>query len=163
MKTITWKLTNHEPIIEFTVGVTSAHEAALKRAGETTPKPVKVRGLIDTGFTGGLAIDYSLVARLQLKRRDFSRIWCLRDGETKFYETTFAWDSDVAIKFLCSSQDGQNILVDPIPAVLLEFFGNQSVQALIGREVLQAAEYVFNGPKQFCSLTFSDEFTASPV
>ena len=141
MKKFNWPLTENEPVIDVQIRPSLAFAKALQEAGKKPIEPVTVRGLIDTGFTGGIMLAESIVADWKLKPRNFNRITIPRDQEGNFYET-FMWEAELAVKFLKSSDDGRNILIDPIPVTLVEFVHSPNSQALIGQEILQAAIFV---------------------
>ena len=153
MKRITTKLTNFEPIINLLLQPASAFSDALKAAGKTPPAPVSVRALIDTGFTGGLAIEQSLVKSWELKPRNWNKVTVPKEESGRFYDT-FAWEADVAIKFLSGRRSGGNVLLDPVPATLMEFVDSNNVQALIGQEILQVAVFSYDGLHRVFSLNF---------
>lgn len=152
MKKLQLFLTEHEPIIEFYLQPSSAFLGAVKAAGRTPPTPIKVRGLIDTGFTGGLAVDSSLVKPWGLVTRNFNRVSLPREDDR--FHNSYVWEVDLALKFNNVFPDGGNIMMDPIPASLMEFTDAKYSQALIGQEVLQMATFIYNGPKRSFSLAF---------
>jgi len=156
MKKLVRPLTNFEAVIELIVQPPSAFSTALKADGKEPPKPIKILALIDTGFTCGLAIEQSVLEGWGLKIRNFNRVSLPRE-EGRLY-SSYAWEADVAIKFLDASPKGENVLIDPIPATILEFVADDNVKAIIGQELLQTAIFVYNGPKGNFSLEFSKRF-----
>jgi len=157
MKQITYSLTDHEPIIDFILRPSSKFAETLEGLGKPVPKPVKVRGLVDTGFSGGLFIDQSLVKGWGLITRNFNQVSSLRPDDGRIYHT-YAWEVTVSIKFESEASDVQNILIDPIPATLVEFADIKQTAALIGREILQATTFLYDGTKQSFTIGFSDSF-----
>jgi hypothetical protein len=157
MKTIRDNLSNFEPIISLYLQPPAAYVRALEARKEQAPNPVLIKALIDTGYTGGLAIDHNVVAGWGLKTRNFNRITVPQDSNPRFFET-YVWETDVAIKFICNLNTGNNILIDPIPASLVELFDHNDVEAIIGQEILLGGVFHYNGPKNQFSLGFSDAF-----
>ena len=152
-----WRLTKGEPIIEFILRPASAFVDALKEKGMDPPEPVLVRGIIDTGFTGGLVIQKSLVKGWGLKCRNFNE-FSLPQESGRFFDPSYAWEAPVGIKFQNCSHNGKNVLLDPIPATLAEIIIDENAQAVIGQEILMACTFVFYGPKSFFKLEFSNNF-----
>jgi predicted aspartyl protease len=157
MRRVTYPLTNYEAIIELLLQPPTALIEVLKAQGKKVPAPKQIRALLDTGFTGGLAIEQSLTKDWPLKIRNFNRIAVPREDAGRFYDS-FVWEADVAVKIINASAAGKNILLDPIPATLMEFVDSGNIQALIGQEILQAASFHYDGPKGIFSIAFSSQY-----
>lgn len=142
-----------EPLIDFVLCPTAAFVGALKRADPraSIPKPVKVRALIDTGFKGGLFIKRSLVADWGLKARNFSQVIGLKpDGEG--YYDYYAWEADVAMRF--EPPSARNVLIDPVPASMIELEEKGYFSAIIGCQILQMTTFVYDGPRRTLKFSF---------
>jgi hypothetical protein len=161
IKKIEWPLTGLEPIINFTLLPPSGFVDALKAAKLDPPEPVNVRGIIDTGFTGGLVIQKSLVKGWGLKSRNFNEFSIPQDS-SRFFDPCYAWESDVAVKFTKCSHEAKNVLLDPIPATLAEIVNDDNAQAVIGQEILSICTFVYCGPKLFFKFEFSHNFEIPP-
>lgn len=151
------KLQKGQPIIRFEIHLPEVQARLRKAEGIPVPSPVQINGLIDTGFTGGLALDQDLLKGWDLKNRNFNRIALPHGEEGRFFDT-FAWETDLAVKFFGAGRGGRNVLWDPIPATRLEFIDKNIYQALIGQQILQAAVFVYNGAKDSFRLTFSEKY-----
>ena len=103
--------------LTFQIRPSAAFAKALHEAGKKSIEPVTVRGLIDTGFTGGIMLSESIVAGWNLKPRNFNRITIPRDQEGNFYET-FMWEADLAVKFIKSSDEAKKRSDRPDPGDL---------------------------------------------
>ena len=158
------KLTDGEPILEVWLQPFGAYAAALKAKNDQilktnpnakvdpVPSPIKVQALVDTGFTGGLMICESLIKTWQLKSRDWSEIGFTRDNETRYF-ALYAWDVDIGIKFPKCNHDGGNVLIET-SATQVELVNSKNSKVLIGQQILQTAMFIYNGRKNYFSLSF---------
>ena len=151
-----FRLTSLEAILPIEVGPAGDYVAALKAEGLSAPSPIKLHALIDTGFTGGLVVQADCIYPWKLKMRNYNEVHLPRDHGPKFYRS-YAWEADLAVRFLGAAKGSSNVEVDPIPATLLEL-ADEGFQAIIGLEVLQAAVFVYNGPTDSFILEFSNKF-----
>jgi hypothetical protein len=147
-------LSELEPIVYLLVGVSSIHRKNLQKSGMQIPVPVKIRALIDTGFSGGIMINETCVREFGLKAMKFNKI-DLPLGKEEHYFAFYAYDVDVSITFLNPSKGGTNVLIDPVSATLVEFTNSASgAQALIGQGILRACVFTYDGECGVCKLTF---------
>lgn len=158
------QLTDGEPIIEVILQPFSAYVVAIRARNEQLlradpkakpdpiPQPVSVPALIDTGFTGGLMICESLIKSWQLKSRSWSELGFPRDGEERYF-ALYAWDVDIGIKLPKCSHNGGNVLIETY-ATMVEMVNSKNSKVLIGQQILQSAIFVYNGPKNYFTLTF---------
>jgi hypothetical protein len=146
-------MSEHEPVVDLLVGVPSAFRKNLVKQAMPIPEPVKLRALIDTGFSGGIMIDESSVKGFGLKPRNFCKI-AFPSSPNRAYES-FLWETDLSITFINPAQGGRNVRIDPIPATLVEFINaGKNVQALIGQEILQVCVFTYDGKRGIIKLTF---------
>ena len=150
-------LTLQEPLIKIELYPATAFSRVLQESGEQVPKSILINGLIDTGFTGGLAIDSELIKNWGLRTRNFNEVSLPRDHGPQFFRS-YAWEADVAVKFFDVAKGGGNIKLDPIAATFLDLAPGQGFQAIIGQEILQTTVFVYNGPKNCFTLEFSRKY-----
>lgn len=153
-------LTKHEPLVKLIIQPASGFAKALEDQGSTVPQPIEIFALIDTGFTGGLAICQTLVQDWKLKTRNFNQVSYPRDTDGRIY-STYAWEADIAVKFLQTSKKGKNVLIDPIAVTLFEFVDEKTAQAIVGQAILQTAIFHYDGPQGYFSLEFDDKYSIS--
>jgi hypothetical protein len=154
MKKNTFKLTQGEAILEVILQPTAAFTTALVATGQQAPTPIKVPALLDTGCSAGLMIAESLIKNWQLKTRGWSEVGFPRDQEDRYF-ALYAWDVDVGIKFPRCSHGGRNVLIES-PATMVDLVNSKNSQMLIGQRILEMGIFVYNGPKDYFSLTFPD-------
>jgi predicted aspartyl protease len=146
-------LSGGKAIVDLLVGVSCGYREAMQRAAMPIPEPVKLRALIDTGFTGGLAVDQDSIKGLRLQFRNFNRV-SLPSISSRFFET-YEWEVDVSMRLVASESKGTDIVIDPIAATVLELVPEMhGIQALIGQEILQVCILTIDGRRGVFKLTF---------
>jgi hypothetical protein len=149
----------NEPIIEFYV-CPSPEWTSVKRKENpnfAVPNPIKVRGLIDTGFDGGLLIHQPLLRPWGLKTRNFVKITSIKASTEGFFGE-YAWETDLCLRFEIGNSRQGNVQIDLIPATLVEFMNVESYTAIIGCQILQSCTFVYDGPKMRFTLAFHKQF-----
>ena len=147
-----------EPIIDFFICPSSAYLAALHKSNPNAEihKPIKVRGLIDTGFEGGMLIHAPLLKSWGLKTRNFVAINSISAGGVGFFGE-YAWETELGMRFEIANPRHPNIHIESVPATLVEFMGTDSYNALIGCQILQRCTFVYDGPKKELTLAFHNK------
>lgn len=133
------------PIIKITIDIPQILKDELKAAGKKIPKTIKGLALIDTGATK-TAVDYTIAKSLGINpigtidSRTASGITTLPLFPAQIIFPTLKWSFDF------SSVTGIE---------LNEFeYENQKVIALIGRDILMHAVFIYNGTEGSYSLAF---------
>jgi len=145
MPHLTLQISPGGPILDLLVGVSVPRAAALQRAGQPVPQAVRVRGLVDTGASG-TCVDPGCLSSLGLSPTGQSPI------HTPSTEGT---------PVLCDQYDVSLVLLHPrlqftlhaLP-VIASSLSIQGIQALLGRDVLAACLFVYDGAAGIFSLAF---------
>lgn len=124
------------PTIDVSIAVTAAAEAAFTAAGETLPPPVPVTALIDSGATGN-AIARGVAQQLRLQPVGVVNVSTPSTASVPM--------PTYAVRLLLP-----NTIVLETTAIEAEL-ANQGIGALIGRDVLSQAVFVYIG--------YANEFT----
>jgi hypothetical protein len=148
-----YTLSEGEPIVDLLVGVPSDFRRNLQTSGRPIPVPIKLRALIDTGFSGGIIINETCVREFGLKSKGWSEVGFPRDREDRYF-ALYAWEVDLSITFPNPARGESNILIDPVSATVVEFINSSKAQALIGQGILQACVFTYDGNHGILKLTF---------
>jgi hypothetical protein len=124
------------PIIDVSIAVTAAADAALTAAGQAIPPPIQVTALIDTGATGS-AIARGIAQQLGLQ-------------PVAVINVTTPSSSNVPMPAYAVRLLLPNTIIFETTAIEAELAG-QGIGALIGRDVLSQAVLVYIG--------YANEFT----
>ena len=141
------------PVIEVYVGVPAAAQAALF-AGQSPPRPLKLRALVDTGATLTV-VDASALAKLPLDEI----------GAMSFHSATTGALPVVAKLYavsLASAETVTGVLADDLAVAAGEDFGGLGVEVLLGRDILGSCIFLYDGPGRTMSLTFQPFEQPSP-
>jgi predicted aspartyl protease len=146
MPLLTVPIGPYGPIIEVIVGVSAPRAAALQTANLPVPSFEVIKALIDTGASGTV-IDISIIKKLSL----------IPTGAVKIHTP-----STGSVPHDCSQYDiALGLVVPPIihkvsltiPVIEADFSG-QTIQAIIGRDVISTFAFWYNGPEKAISLAF---------
>lgn len=147
MPSLTLSITSAGPVIEVHVGVSAPRRAALLAASREVPPPVMATFLIDSGASMSL-VDTSLIAPLGLNP---TGVAMGHTPSTKGVAQRF--DQFDLQLYLRGSGPGEGWVVDPVP-VMATSFVNQSVQGLIGRDILDRSLFIYNGKVRQYTLAY---------
>lgn len=136
-------------MVSALVGVSTARAAALKAAGQDIPKPMSVRGLIDTGASG-TCIDPSVLTALGLTPTGVVSVCTPSTGTTSIQKEQF----DVAIMVPPAVQTHAPLIIHNIPVLAAELLQAQGFHALIGRDILGGCLLTYDGLNGFFSLAY---------
>ncbi|MBU2807574.1 hypothetical protein HF285_04665 [Acidithiobacillus ferrooxidans F221] len=120
--------------------------AFLQKAGLPIPLPVQCLFLVDTGASV-TCIDPSIIEKLKIKPSGSTSI--LTPSTEGNGHNCYQYD----IGLFIMTPTGPLHLSDPLPIVETSFVG-QSIQGLLGRDVLQRACMFYNGPSGGYTLAF---------
>ena len=145
MPHLTLPTTNDFAIVDLSVDVTRARSKALQAANHGLPKPLKIRGLIDTGASG-TAIDRDIVKLLGLQPTGVLSIHTPSTASQAHRCHTY----DVSLRV---DHPAANETFDPIVAVESDLAAH-GFQALIGCNVLKKCIFIYDGEAATFSLAF---------
>ncbi len=112
------------------LAATQAAETAMRRAGQAPPAPIAIEAQIDTG-AGSCAIQQGLAQQLNLKPVGQARLNT---------PTSLGVPADVyAVRLVFPDQSVLELVVIEAP------LRGQSLQCLIGRDILAGGIFVYNG------------------
>jgi hypothetical protein len=145
MPHVTQQISPNGPVLDCLVGVSLPRAQALQRAGQKSPAPVPVRGLIDTGASS-TCVDPTCFTVL---------------GLTPTGQIPIHTPSTSGTPHLADQYDVSLVLLHPrlqltlhaLP-VIASTLKNQGIQALIGRDVLKGCLLVYDGAAGLFSLAF---------
>ena len=139
MPHITLSNTPGGPIIDGWIGVSESHRVALIQAAKPVPKPVAIRGLIDTGASH-TCVDPIVVSQLGLTRIG----QCLVDTPSTGKASATCDQYDISLVILHPQQ--KTAYVKPaMPVICTELFAKQQIHALVGRDVLKECLFTYDG------------------
>jgi hypothetical protein len=131
------------PVLNAVVAVSTEPSAALTAAGQSAPKPVPIRALIDTGASS-TCVDPSVLTALSLTPTGIVLVNTPSTGETPHQAEQF----DVA--WIIPAPVGPALIFRNIPVVASELLASQGFHALMGRDILDQCLFSYNGStKQF--------------
>jgi len=118
------------PVFEALVAVPEPVEAALKPAGRPVPQPIRVSAMIDTGASQSV-IQAGLADRLGLSPVGIASIYTASaaDAPCALYDVRLALPSNVVAGLLAIETS----------------LAGQSIQVLVGRDLLQQGVLVYVG------------------
>lgn len=137
MSLLTAQLDADGPTIRVLVGVSGPRMQALKAAAQPVPELIVVRALVDTGASC-TAVDSGVIQRLGLVPTGTIGISTPSTGGTPHQCTQY----DAGIGILLDPPSLHVMLTMP---VLGTSFAGQTIQALIGRDILGQGILVYNG------------------
>jgi len=133
------------PIVSLHLGASLQRQTAIKAAGQPIPPIVKVNALIDTGASGTV-IEEKVLHQLGLTPTGAINIFTPSTKGTPVTCMTY----DV---FLGLYHPTFSLLNGNFPVVASDFSG-QSIQALIGRDLLKQCVLIYNGDNNTFTLGF---------
>ena len=127
------------PLVEVHLAVGDATEAALRAANSSVPPPVAVQAMVDTGATKSV-MQQGVAIQLGLNPVSMTSI------------TTPSSTNVLCPEYLIRLVFPNNVLYEG--TVIEAPLQGQSVQCLIGRDVLSHAVFVYIGYRNLFSLSF---------
>ena len=135
-------------IVSLGVVVSGPRMAALKAAGVAIPDPVLGRALLDTGASATV-IDLTVVAKLRLVPTGAVPVHTPSTGGTPAVCEQY----DVGLALILGSGQIHMVPALVVPVIAVDL-SSQGIQALIGRDVLREAVFVYNGDAGTFTLAF---------
>lgn len=143
MPHISQKITERGPLLQFVIGVSAPRAKALQDAGQSVPKPIPITGLIDTGASC-TSIEATILRQLGIPST----------GTT----TVHTPSTQAGAPHVASLYDISLTLIHPLVtrtfsalAVTESQLLHLGIQALIGRDILSACLFTYDGAGQnFC-------------
>jgi hypothetical protein len=130
-------------LADVRVAVSESGALALEAQGKALPKPVRGRGLIDTGSTCSF-IDQSVAVALDLVPTGYTAISTVTPGSTDHFMGLY----DAAVTIVGHGAAVEFTLVRVVVCDL----SNLGVDVLIGRDILDQCLLHYNGPAGLCTL-----------
>ncbi|MBI5553465.1 MAG: hypothetical protein HY917_01870 [Candidatus Diapherotrites archaeon] len=121
------------PSLEIHFAVSQELESALKRDGKSTPEPIKVKSLIDTGATS-CVVQEEIPKKLELAPVGKTKIATPSHNNYECYQ--------YFMRLIISLPAGPLIYEGTFIAVPLD---GQNIQCLIGRDFLANSDLVYTG------------------
>jgi len=158
MPILTGSISPRGPIIDIKVMQTSQRVEALKKAGQKYNSPVVVLGLIDTGASIS-ALDSGIITSLGLTPRDKVSIVTPSTGSA--YQKRMSYDA-----LFIAGENTSEPLSKTIQVVECDL-ASQGFFALIGRNFLEACQFIYDGPSKSFALQYglpwrTTSFLATP-
>lgn len=138
MPCVTYPAGEHGPLVTLVVAVSGPRQIALRRAGRPVPPPQSAQGLIDTGASCS-CLDRSFIEALGLEPTGSVLIHTPSTG------TQPVWAQQFDVEFSFSFDDHSPPIRVTLPVLECDFAGHP-LQALLGRDLLERAILVYNGP-----------------
>lgn len=135
-------------IVSLGVVLSGPRAAALKAAGMVLPAPALARALLDTGASSTV-IDLTIVAKLGLTPTGTVPVHTPSTGGSPVVFEQY----DVGLALILGS--GQiHVVPSLVIPVIAADLSSQGIQALIGRDMLREAVFVYNGDAGSFTLAF---------
>jgi hypothetical protein len=131
------------------IGVSQARAKALTDANQPVPKPVTVRGLLDTGASI-TCVDPSVLDSLQLTPKGVVPLYTASTGD----EPRNADQYDVSLWVPGASQSHPPLSFGTLGVAAIETVAKLGFQALIGRDVLAQCVLFYNGGMGFFTVCY---------
>jgi hypothetical protein len=145
MPVLTLQLDQDGPIIRLLVGVSAPRETALKQANQPVPQPVAIRALLDTGASCSCIVASALTP-LALQSTGTAQVNTPSTGNVPMSCSQY----DVSLTVL---HPHVNFLIPAMPIVECQSLSG-NYQALLGRDFLALALFVYDGPADRFSLGY---------
>ena len=137
------------PIIEIFVGLSMPRVQAIQAAGLQAPTPILARALIDTGASGTV-VDKRVIQNLGIAPTGSVPMHTPSTGSTP----QICYQYDVSIWFFQPQMQPQyHLMAMTIPVVEADFSA-QTIQALVGRDILERCLFHYNGSTSTISLSY---------
>jgi predicted aspartyl protease len=148
MPLLTLPLEPQGAIVTVAFAVSGPRQAAMRKAGLAVPPPAVVRALIDTGASC-TCVDPAVVGKLGLSPSGTVEILTPSTGDTPHTCRQF----DVAVAVI---MDGSQVHLSSliIPVIESDLCGQENIQALLGRDVLDQGLLVYHGRGRLLTLAF---------
>jgi hypothetical protein len=125
------------PIVDLYVGVSTPRRTALEAANRPVPQFQRARALIDTGASG-TCIDKTILTLLQITPTGTVPIHTPSTSGVP----VVCEEYDVALGIIHPTKDP--MVLSTVPVIATEL-ASQGIQALIGRDVLAACLFLYDG------------------
>ncbi len=146
MPTLTGLIGPWGPTVDIKVMQTNQRVEALKRAGKAFSSPVIVLGLIDTGASLSI-LDTTVTHSLGLEPRGVVSIHTPSTGAASAKHMSYD------ALFIIGETTGEPL--SKTVQVVESELASQGIFALIGRNFLEACQFVYDGPSKSFSLHYS--------
>lgn len=140
------KISPSGPVVQVAVMVSSARRKALEEAGDPIPDAQQITGLIDTGASIS-GVDPSVLAALNLAPTGEAEIHTPSTKGNAVKADTY----DVQIGIYAGRPGDLHFISDTIQVTSTVMTG-QSIQALIGTDILKSCIFIYNGADGFYTL-----------
>lgn len=145
MPHFTLQLAPEGPVLTVLVSSSAPRAAALQDAGLTVPPPISLRCLIDTGASGS-CLDAAAIAPLALSPTGTTLVSTPSTGATP--QRCDTYDVGIIIYHPENSR-----LFGTLPIIATDFSA-QTIDGLLGRDVLGSCLFVYDGAAKIFSIAF---------
>jgi hypothetical protein len=142
------KISPTGPTVQVAVMVSGARRKVLEESGDPIPEPQRIIGLIDTGASIS-GVDPSVLAALNLSPTGEAEIHTPSTKGNAVKADTY----DVQIGIYAGRPGDLHFISDTIQVTATVMTG-QSVQALIGTDILRSCIFIYNGADEFYTLAY---------
>ncbi len=140
MPHITAIIEGHGPVITAYIGLSFHRATAMRSAGKTVPNFLPCNLLIDTGASA-TCVDISLIRALSLSPTGSSPIHTPSTGSTPHFVNTY----DISLIIPGNGNtSGQPKVIEALPIMECNF-ETQSIDGLLGRDVLSQSRMIYSG------------------
>lgn len=138
------------PLLQVSIMVSVPRQHALMAAGQPVPPGVQATLLVDTGATC-TTLDRSIIQTLQLQPTGNVQVHTPSTGSTPVTQQLY----DIGLVLVGQSPNGMPTghMMQSLP-VLESDFSAQSIEGLIGRDVLAQCRMTYAGPDGLMLLSF---------
>ena len=134
------------PVVDLFATPRASRSAALEAAGETSPRPVDIRALVDTGASRSL-VQTSILERLELDSLGTELVNTPTTGSSPKVAHVYA------IQLFFAGVPG-GLLTPDLQVVEAEDLSGFGVSMLLGRDVLSRCLLIFNGHEGRFTIAF---------
>jgi hypothetical protein len=142
------KISPAGPVVTAAVMVSAARRKVLEDAGQAVPDPQRILALIDTGASIS-GIDPSVLAALNLTPTGEADIHTPSTKGNAIKADTY----DVQVGIFAGRAGDLHFISDTIQVTSTVMTG-QSIQALIGTDVLKSCVFIYNGSDELFTLAY---------
>jgi hypothetical protein len=125
------------PLIDLFVGVSAPRQAALQKAGQTVPPPVRARFMIDTGASNTV-IDPAILNQLNLSPTGVTSVHTPSTGNVPHQVQQY----DISL-LIAHPTITRHFHALPVSECLLKV---QGFDGLLGRDILRECLFIYTGP-----------------
>lgn len=144
MPHLTSVIDSRGPIITVHIGVSLQRASALKAASSSVPQPVPCNLLIDTG-AAMTCLDTPIIEKLGITPTGSIPIHTPSTGDTPHQCSTY----DISLIVLGGNA---HKIINALP-VIENDFNAQSIDGLLGRDILLTSRLIYSGPDNIVMLT----------